>query len=65
MGSGTRYSELLGRGRLQEKPEALEREAARFFARVGKEERAERKALALASQRSIARDDEASLPEKD
>jgi hypothetical protein len=38
--------------------EALEREAAEFFASTGKAERTESKAFAAASQRSIARDGE-------
>jgi hypothetical protein len=50
-----RVNELLRRGILQEQYEALEREAAEFFAAAGKSERAESRALAAATRRSIAR----------
>jgi hypothetical protein len=46
---------LLRRAILQEQYEALEREAAEFFAATGKTERAESKAFAAASHRSITR----------
>jgi hypothetical protein len=47
---------LLRRAILDEQYEALEREAAEFFAVAGKTERAESKAFAAASHRSITRD---------
>jgi hypothetical protein len=50
-----RANELLRRAILAERYEALEREAAEFFALSGKTERAESKAFAAASQRSMAR----------
>ena len=50
-----RVNELLRRAILEEQYEALEKEAAEFFAAVGKTERAESKAFAAASRRSIAR----------
>jgi hypothetical protein len=50
-----RVNELLRRGILQEQYEALEREAAEFFAAAGKPERAESRAFAAASRRSITR----------
>jgi hypothetical protein len=53
-----RVNELLRRAILQEQYEALEREAAVFFAAAGKAERAECKAFAAASRRSIERDGE-------
>jgi hypothetical protein len=46
---------LLRRAIVAEQYEALEREAAEFFAAVGKTERAESKAFAAASRRSLAR----------
>jgi len=53
-----RVNELLRRAILEEQYEALEREAAGFFAGVGKTERAESKAFARASRRSLERDGE-------
>jgi metal-responsive CopG/Arc/MetJ family transcriptional regulator len=50
-----RVNELLRRAILEEQYEALEREAAEFFAAAGKTERAESKAFAAASHRSITR----------
>ena len=50
-----RVNELLRRAILEEQYEALEREAAEFFAAAGKTERAESKAFAAASHRSLAR----------
>ena len=50
-----RVNELLRRAILEEQYEALEREAAEFFAAAGKTERAESRAFAAASHRSIAR----------
>ena len=50
-----RVNELLRRAIVAEQYEALEREAAEFFAAVGKTERAESKAFAAASRRSLAR----------
>jgi metal-responsive CopG/Arc/MetJ family transcriptional regulator len=50
-----RVNELLRRGILQEQYEALEREAAEFFAVAGKTELAESRAFAAASRRSITR----------
>ena len=50
-----RVNELLRRAILEEQYEALEKEAAEFFAAAGKTERAESKAFAAASRRSIAR----------
>jgi hypothetical protein len=49
---------LLRRAILDEQYEALEREAAEFFAAAGETERAERKAFATASHRAITREDE-------
>jgi hypothetical protein len=49
---------LLRRAILEEQYEALEREAAEFFAAAGETERAERKAFAAASQRAITREGE-------
>jgi len=49
-------NELLRRAILEEQYEALEKEAAEFFAAAGKTERAESKALAEASQRPITRE---------
>ncbi|MBZ5670258.1 MAG: hypothetical protein LAO04_11070 [Acidobacteriia bacterium] len=51
-----RVNALLRRAILEEQYEALEMEAAEFFAAAGKTERAESKAFAVASHRSIARD---------
>jgi hypothetical protein len=48
-------NELLRRAILAEQYEVLEREAAEFFAATGKTERAESRAFAAASRRSIAR----------
>ena len=53
-----RVNELLRRAILEEQYEALEREAAEFFAAAGKTERAESKAFAAASRQSITRDGE-------
>ena len=53
-----RVNELLRRAILQEQYEALSREAAGFFAAAGRTERAESRAFAAASQRSITRDGE-------
>jgi len=49
---------LLRRAILEEQYEALSREAAGFFAAAGRTERAESRAFAAASQRSITRDGE-------
>jgi len=51
-------NELLRRAILEEQYEALEKEAAEFFAAAGKTERDESKAFAAASQRSITREGE-------
>ena len=53
-----RVNELLRRAILEEQYEALEKEAAEFFAAAGKTERAESKAFASASRRSISREDD-------
>jgi hypothetical protein len=53
-----RVTELLRRAILGEQYEALDREAAEFFAASGKAKRAEHKAFAAASQRSITREGE-------
>jgi len=53
-----RVNELLRRAILDEQYEALESEAAEFFAAAGKTERAESKAFARASRRSLQRDGE-------
>ncbi len=53
-----RLNELLRRAILQEQYEALEKEAAEFFAASGKAERAEARAFARASRRSLTRDGE-------
>jgi hypothetical protein len=53
-----RVNELLRRAILAEQYEALEREAAEFFAAAGKTERAEARAFAAASRRTILRDGE-------
>jgi hypothetical protein len=50
-----RANELLRRGILQEQYEDLEKEAAEFYASTGKAERAESRAFALASRRSLTR----------
>ena len=50
-----RVNDLLRRAILQEQYEAVEREAAAFFASAGKAERAESRAFARASRRSITR----------
>jgi len=50
-----RVNELLRRAILAEQNEALEREAAEFFAVPARTERAESKAFAAAGRRSIAR----------
>jgi len=50
-----RVNQLLRRAILAEQNEALEREAAEFFAAPARSERAESKAFAAASRRSIAR----------
>jgi len=49
---------LLRRAILEEQYEALAREAAEFFAAAGRTERAESRAFARASRRSITRDGE-------
>ncbi len=51
-----RVNELLRRAILDEQYEVLEREAAEFFTAAGKTERAESRAFAAASRRSIVRD---------
>ncbi|MGA3326399.1 MAG: hypothetical protein ABSF45_18155 [Terriglobia bacterium] len=53
-----RVNELLRRAILAEQYEVLEREAAEFFPATGKTERAESRAFAAASRRSITRDGE-------
>jgi metal-responsive CopG/Arc/MetJ family transcriptional regulator len=53
-----RVNELLRRAIREEQYEALEREAAEFFAAAGKTERAEARAFAAASRRSVFRDGE-------
>jgi hypothetical protein len=53
-----RVNELLRRAILAEQYEALEMEAAGFFAAAGRAERAESKAFASASRRSLTRDGE-------
>jgi hypothetical protein len=53
-----RVNELLRRAILAEQYEALEREAAEFFAAVGKTERPAARAFAAASSRTILRDGE-------
>ena len=53
-----RVNELLRRAILEEQYEALAQEAAEFFAGAGRTERAESKAFARASRRSLARDGE-------
>ena len=53
-----RVNELLRRAILEEQYEALEKEAAEFFAVAARTERAESRAFAAASQRSITRDGE-------
>jgi hypothetical protein len=50
-----RLNELLRRAIVDEQYDLLEREAAEFFAGVGKTERAESRAFAAASRRSITR----------
>jgi len=50
-----RVNELLRRAILEEQYEALEREAAEFFAATGRRERAESRAFARATRRSITR----------
>ncbi len=50
-----RVNELLRRAILEEQYEALAREAAEFFAATGRMERAESRAFAEASRRSITR----------
>jgi hypothetical protein len=50
-----RVNELLRRAILEEQYEALAREAAEFFAVAGKTERAESRAFAKASRRSMTR----------
>jgi hypothetical protein len=52
-----RVNELLRRAILQEQYEALEAEAAEFFAAVGRKERIEARAFSAASLRSITRED--------
>lgn len=53
-----RVNELLRRGILEEQYEALDREAAAFFAGAGKMERSESRAFSKASRKSLARDEE-------
>lgn len=53
-----RVNELLRRAILLEQYEALEKEAADFFAGAGKAERAESRAFARASHRALTRDGE-------
>jgi hypothetical protein len=53
-----RANELLHRAILLEKNEALEKQAAEFYAATGKPEHAESREFALASRRSLARQDE-------
>ncbi len=53
-----RVNELLHRAILQEQYEALEKEAAEFYASAGKKERAATRAFARASQRTLARESE-------
>jgi metal-responsive CopG/Arc/MetJ family transcriptional regulator len=50
-----RVNELLRRAIIEEQYEVLEREAAEFFAVTGERERAESRAFATASRRSITR----------
>lgn len=50
-----RVNELLRRAILEEQYEALERESAGFFAAAGRAERAESRAFARASRRSLER----------
>ena len=50
-----RVNELLRRAILEEQYEALTREASEFFAAAGRTERAEARAFARASHRSLAR----------
>jgi hypothetical protein len=52
-----RLNELLGRAILQEQHESLEREAAGFFASIRGTERAEHRAFAAASRRSLTRNE--------
>jgi len=53
-----RANELLRRGILQEQNEALEKEAAEFYASIGTTERNESSAFARASHRSLTRQGE-------
>ena len=53
-----RVNELLRCAIQQEQDAALEREAAKFYARAGKSERTEAKAFAQASRRSLAREND-------
>ena len=53
-----RVNELLRRAILDEQYEALAREAAEFFGAAGKSERAEAKAFAAGSLRSLSREDD-------
>ncbi len=53
-----RFNELLRRGIVQEQDEALENEAAGFYASTGKAERAESREFVLASRRSLMRQGE-------
>ncbi len=50
-----RVNELLRRAILEEQYEALESEAAEFFGAAGRRERAETRAFARATRRSITR----------
>jgi hypothetical protein len=52
-----RVNELLRRAILQEQYDALEAEAAEFFAAVGRTDRTEARAFSAASLKTIARDE--------
>jgi len=53
-----RVNELLHRAIRQEEREALERAAAAFYSKAGKQERAESRAFAQASRRTLTREEE-------
>jgi len=53
-----RVNALLYRAIMEERSDALAREAAAFFADTGKVERAESEAFSAASRRTITRDEE-------
>jgi hypothetical protein len=53
-----RVNELLRRAIFEEQYEALEKEAAEFFAVAGRTERAESRAFAAATRRSLTREGE-------